>query len=39
MLKPKVAQEASPLSRLKQSIEDAGVGPMTPLGEEVSATF
>jgi len=28
-----VAQVTSPLHRLRQTIEDAGVGPMTPLGE------
>ena len=27
--------QPSPLSRLKQTIQEAGVGPMTPLGEEV----
>ena len=31
--------DSSPLSRLKQSIEDAGVGPMTPLGQEVSLSL
>jgi hypothetical protein len=28
--------QPSPLSRLKQTIQEAGVGPMTPLGEEES---
>jgi hypothetical protein len=31
-----VPLQPSPLSRLKQTIQEAGVGPMTPLGEEVS---
>lgn len=33
---PQVPQLPSPHSRLKQTIEEAGVGPMTPLGEEVN---
>ena len=32
---PQAPVSATPLSRLKQTIEEAGVGPMTPLGEEV----
>jgi len=32
---PPATHTTSPLHRLKQTIEDAGVGPMTPLGESV----
>ena len=34
---PHVMPEASPHSGLKQTLEEAGVGPMTPLGEVVSS--
>ena len=32
---PQAPASTTPLARLKQTIEEAGVGPMTPLGEEV----